>query len=344
MKIGLLTYHHSMNYGAVLQTYATCRALRELGHEVEIIDFRQPEKKSNWSFPFYFKVKAFDRFKEQFYAPCSDYIDSVEELREKDFDYDCLMVGSDQTWNPNISRDKRLAYFLTFGSPDCRRFSFASSLGVSTWPEKYAGDIPIIKQALANFKAISVRETTGQRLLADTFGVKSTVVLDPTLLHADYGEIIDIVKLKNDIICCLLHRPPLQLRKVRELCSAFSEKGKIISTIRPVRGFSYIYPPSLEKWLSYIAGAKFVITDSFHGVAFSLVFQKDFVVITPDIGKNSRLKDIMDTLGLSNRYFYDTDEIDYNTIINSKIDYNEVNELLKKEREKSWNFLKESLS
>lgn len=332
-----------MNYGAVLQTYATCRALKELGHEVEIIDFRQPEKKSNWSFPFYFKVKAFNLFKQKYYAPYSEYIDSIEELKKKDFSYDCLMVGSDQTWNPNISRDKRLAYFLLFGKENCIRVSYASSLGVSSWPDKYKEDIPAIKEALSHFSAISVRETTGKALLANTFGINSTVVLDPTLLHTNYRELIGEVNLTNDVICCLLHRPPLQLKKVRDLCSELGEKGKVISTIRPVRGFSYVYPPSLEKWLSYIASAKFVITDSFHGVAFSLIFQKNFVVITPDIGKNSRLKDIMDTLGIANRYYYDTEEIDYNAIINSTINYNEVNKRLQKEREKSWIFLKESL-
>ena len=343
MKIGLLTYHHSMNYGAVLQTYATCRVLKELGHEVELIDFRHPEKASNWSLPFYFKVKAFNRFKSLHYAPYSKYIDTIEQLRLRRFDYDCIMVGSDQTWNPNISREKRLAYFLSFGSDECKRISFASSFGVSAWPEKYFEDIPLIRKALESFSAISVREKTGQLLLKETFGVDSTVVLDPTLFHKDYKELIGEVKETEDVICCLLHRPEKQLKKVRELDAYLHTKGKVISTIWPVRGLNYVYPPSIESWLKYIAGAKFVVTDSFHGVAFSLVFNREFVVITPDIGKNSRLKDLMDTLGLSNRYYYDTDVIDYEKLISSKIDYQKVNELLQREREYSWRFLKDNL-
>ena len=344
MKIGLLTYHHSMNYGAVLQTYATCRALEELGHEVELIDFRQPEKPSNWWLPFYFKVKAFERFKTKYYAPYSDYISSMIELENKQFDYDCLMVGSDQTWNPNINQERRMAYFLSWASEKYKKLSYASSLGVSEWPKRYLDDIPIIKEALSRFSAVSVREQTGRKLLKETFGIESTVVLDPTLLHRDYSELIGDISMTDDVICCLLHRSPSQLEKVRELDACIGKKAKVISTIRPIHGFKYIYPPSIESWLRYIACARLVITDSFHGVAFSLIFQKEFVVITPDTGKNSRLKDILDTLNLSDRYYLDCAKIDYAQIVASRIDYNKVNNILQKERDVSWTFLRENLS
>lgn len=343
MKIGLLTYHHSMNYGAVLQTYATCRALKELGHEVEIIDFRHPEKSSNWSFPFYFKVKAFDSFKKKYYAPCTNYIASFEELRARKYDYECLIVGSDQTWNPNISKGNHLAYFLTFGDDTCRRLSYASSFGVSEWPSELEEEVPIIKNALKRFKRISVREETGRELLKKTFGLDSTVVLDPTLLHDDYSELIGEVMQTDNIICCLLHRYPKQMEVIRAFNSFMGKKGKVISTIRPVRGLSYMYPPSLEKWLKSIASAGFVITDSFHGVAFSLIFRREFVVITPDIGKNSRLKDLMNILGLSNRYFLENDNFDFSSIVNKKIDYSKVEKALELERNKSWDFLKNNL-
>ena len=343
MKIGLLTYHHSMNYGAVLQTYATCRALKELGHVVEIIDFRQPEKPSNWWLPFYFKVKAFERFKVKHYAPYSDYISSISELGNKQFNYDCLMVGSDQTWNPNINKERRMAYFLSWGSEKYKKLSYASSLGVSVWPKRYQDDIPVIKDALSRFSAVSVREKTGQKILKETFGIESTVVLDPTLLHRDYSELVEDINLTDDVICCLLHRSPSQLEKVRELDAYIGKKAKVISTIRPIHGLKYIYPPSIESWLRHIASAKFVITDSFHGVAFCLIFQKEFVVITADTGKNSRLMDILDTLGLLDRYYSDCDKIDYAQIIDSQIDYSKVNNILQKKRDDSWTFLRDNL-
>ena len=88
MRIGLLTYHHSANYGAVMQSYATCRALKELGHEVEFINFRQDEKRSNSSIIFYFKIKAFDRFMETFYPSETKVIQSMDDLNAIASNYD----------------------------------------------------------------------------------------------------------------------------------------------------------------------------------------------------------------------------------------------------------------
>lgn len=103
MKIGLLTYHKSYNCGAVLQTYATCRLLKELGHEVELIDLRQPEPIKLRQLIFIPRFIKFHRFCKKFYPSLTRHYKTVEELRKAKLDYDCLLVGSDQTWNPLIS-------------------------------------------------------------------------------------------------------------------------------------------------------------------------------------------------------------------------------------------------
>ena len=177
MRIGLLTYHHSANYGAVMQSYATCRALKELGHEVEFINFRQDEKRSNSSIIFYFKIKVFDRFMETFYPSETKVIQSMDDLNAIASNYDCLMVGSDQVWNPGISQSKCLAYFLDFGESDIRRISYASSFGISKWPEQYQSLLPSINSSLHRFCSISVREETGKYLLNSLFKLNSQVVL-----------------------------------------------------------------------------------------------------------------------------------------------------------------------
>lgn len=343
MKIGLLTYHNSINYGAVLQTYATCRALQELGHEVEIIDFRQDEKKSSRSFVFYFKVKNFWRFMDERYPQLSEPIKTIEELKARKWNYDSLIVGSDQVWNPQIALDKLEAYFLNFGDDGVKRFSYASSFGIAEWPKEKNNYISVIKKSLSRFNAISVREESGQRLMKDVFGRKAKVVLDPTLLHRDYTELMGNVKSNHEVISYLLNRSTKQLEIVKHISFVMGKKPRMVSTIHYVKGFIYTYPPSIEGWLRYMSGAEFIITDSFHGLAFSLIFNKQFLVVSPNNGLNSRLLHLLKSVGLEHRHFFDTEEIPYDKILNEKIDYTEVNKRLDALRENSWSYLEDAL-
>ena len=92
-----------------------------------------------------------------------------------------------------------------------------------------------------------------------------------------------------------------------------------------------------------MSGAEFVVTDSFHGLAFSLIYNKQFVVISPNNGLNSRLIDLLKLVGLENRHFFDEEDVPYERIFNEKIDYDQVNKLLDVQRVRSWNFLREAL-
>lgn len=98
---------------------------------------------------------------ETFYPSETKMIQSMDDLNAIASNYDCLMVGSDQVWNPEISQGKCLAYFLDFGESDIRRISYASSFGISKWPEQYQSLLPSINSSLHKFCSISVREETG---------------------------------------------------------------------------------------------------------------------------------------------------------------------------------------
>lgn len=344
MKIGLITYHHSVNYGAVMQTYATCRILNELGHQVEIIDIRQEEE---WKIKYLIylpKYFQFNRFRKKYYPSKTDFINSFLSLKRKDFNYNCLLVGSDQVWNLDISKDKYLAYFLDFGSPNIRRISYASSFGISEWPTNKQEELKKIYHALFKFKAISVRESTGQKILKNTFKLRSTIVLDPTLLHLNYNEITNTIKPNNKIICYLLNRTQEQLTVSKHIGNYFNRKPSIITNAIPITGFEYIYPPSIKQWISYIGGAKFIITDSFHGLAFSLLYNKEFIVYAVENGKNSRLLDLLKTVGLENRYFTNIEDLKSTNIYKEKIDYTKVNSIIQQKRKESISFLEEALS
>jgi len=346
MKVGLLTYHHSVSYGATLQTYATYKLLEQLGHEVEIIDLRLEEKQSIF-YKFAFSLKLYDtkRLWERCYPPLSKHYSDIESLQNATLDYDCIIVGSDQTWNPQISKNRRFAFFLDFGPRDIRRISFASSFGINSWPIEYQADIPKIKSLLKRFHAISVREREGQILLKDTFDTDAEKVLDPTLAFDDFAELSGNITPNRKLITFIMNRSTQQLRRVSEFGAAYGKRPIMTSTIFPYKGFAYQYPPGIGQWLRNIGGADFVIIDSFHALVFCIKYKKPFAVITPDNGKNSRLLELLRITELEYRFFNDENEhIPYQQLINETIDYNKVERLLNQEKEKTIEYLRKSLS
>lgn len=344
MKIGLITYHYSQNYGAVMQTYATCRILKELGHDVEIINIRQLEKRKLRHIVFIPKYRKFNSFMNRFYSHQTSIIHDVQELRERSFDYNCLLVGSDQVWNPMISLDRCMAYFLDFGNSNMKRVSYASSLGISEWPVEKKYLLKDIARALYNFNAISVREKTGQQLLKNIFNLDAQLVVDPTMLHSDYSEIVNKVSNTNNIVCYLLNRTGEQLKASRFISKQLNKNAQILTSVYPVCGFEYVYPPSIEEWIEYIAGANLVITDSFHGVVFSLLYKRNFVVFAVNNGKNSRLVDLLELVGLKNRYFTSFEELKKSNIYNCDVDYSQVAPIIERERKSSITYLINSLT
>ena len=345
MKIGLLTYHHSVSYGATLQTYATCRVLKQLGHEVTLINLPLHNGGRKLSkILFYLRDRNTQKLWRKFYPPTTRLFHSSEELRSEKFSFDYLIVGSDQTWNPQINCSLCTSFFLDFGDENMKRISYASSFGISEWPAKYDNLVSDIKKLLSRFDAISTREVEGQRLLKDKFGFDSTLVIDPTLLNVDYSELTGEIKPNNKLICFTMNRTPQQLERVRELATNMGEKPYQMATIYKLSGFRYIYPPSIPEWLRLIAGAKFVVTDSFHGLVFCLIYHKQFVVITPDNGRNSRMQNLLRVVGLEDRFYNENDDIPYTKLKDEIIDYSKVDDILAIEREKSMKFLIDSLA
>lgn len=326
MKIGLLTYHTSVSYGATLQTYATCKILHELGHEVELIDFRLDEVPSLlYKIAFFCKDYNTHRLWKSVYPKRSKYYPDMDSLQNSAMEYDCLMVGSDQTWNPNISRERCLAYFLNFGPEKVKRISYASSFGIAVWPDKYQKLIPVIKELLGRFDGLSTREETGQRLMENVFGCHAEVVLDPTLLVNDFSELSGPIRDNGMLNAFIMNRSREQLKRVIELGRCLGKKPVMTSTIFPYKGFSYRYPPTIGQWLRNIGGAEFVVVDSFHALVFCLKYHRQFVVITPDNGLNSRLKNLLHVIGLEDRFYYDTDkDIPYSLLLNTPINYEMV--------------------
>jgi len=349
MKIGLLTYHHSSNIGAIMQTYATCRALKELGHDVIIVDIRQPEKghqglKRMASAIFLGKHQHdLAKFEREYYPPLTKRYYSVEELKSSPPKVDCLVVGSDQTWNPDISREMSMAYFLDFGNEKIRRFSYASSFGTGTW-ERAKEETAIVNEALHKFQNISVRERSGVGICKTTFGLDARLVVDPTLLFKGYQEITGSIKDSNELLCYKIKRDDDFYGNIGTMKKSMGIPARLLNNPTPVKGLRYTYFPSVKEWIERVGGAKFVLTDSFHGVAFSLNYERQFVVIKNHTIRDARFVDLLTELGLESRIYNSVEEMGQNDRWREPIDYKCVNPILDKLRASSWDYLKEALA
>lgn len=348
MDIALITYHYSCNNGAVMQTYALCRYLQELGHNVKIIDIRQDESNRNSPLyvrvlkPIIFKIK-YNIIKRNLYPEFTRRYFSLEELRKDPPAADCYIVGSDQVWNPNISKDLALAYFLDFGPDSIRRISYASSIGLSDWPIEDRKVNAVIKTRLHSFYAISVRESEGQKICQTQFGVNPEVVLDPTFLNLSYPELIRNIKQRNEIVCYKLNKTKDFWDNIQFVGEKLNKPIALLNHNLPKKGYKYCVYPSLRQWMERIARASFIITDSFHGVAFSIINRKNFVAILNHNNKDSRLVNLMRTVKLEKRVYDSVSALRDDLSWMAPIDYDKIEPIINNEVEKSRSFLYNAL-
>ena len=340
MKIGIMTFHWATNYGAILQTYALSKVLEDSGHDVSIINY-YPKKYKNTFIKVFLSHrpdKIFKRLKllkkenklsafREKYLNTTEYINSSKKLKEAKFGYDCYICGSDQIWNPSFVRHAErgltLSYFLDFVPEDALKISYAASFGVQNYPEELKA---AIKENLNTFDGISVREKTGLDILKDIEIFNAELLPDPTILldASVYKNLLNAPKRteKYDFVYMLHGRendakPLLEKRKAEGVVD-------IHSTI-----------DSIEDWLTEIYGADLVITNSFHGIVFSILFEKNFApVLIKGSGMNDRIITLLDYLGLSDRICENIE-----TFKNNPIDWQKVNKRLEDYRSLGHSYL-----
>lgn len=355
-KIGLLNFHYSdHNYGAVLQASALENYIKDnFTLDIEHIDFVPLKNKKSLrvligDFLRLIKVKkkivkhdvensiVFEDFREKWITR-SSRIEDKRKLSSEN--YWLVIVGSDQVWRPRMTRPNELAYFLSFCDDSCLRVSYAASFGIDHWeyPEKLTKKI---NRELDKFTAISCREITGTEICNDVFSKDATLVLDPTLLIGMefFDKIINTdQKVKNrsegNIVYYKLDLDDNFRQQVLTLESELLLESTNIYYDFDGETNKYLSVPS---WLNSIKQSKIVITDSFHCVCLSILFNKPFLFY-PNKGRGlARLESLLTILGLQHLICYDN-------VISSKkeafeIDYKIVNEKLKMLREQSHSFL-----
>jgi len=359
MKIGLLTLPVSENYGGILQCVALYNYLKHQGHDVVLLYkvndaplWKSVIKRLFSYIPFYdFKNLKSNYKKKIFHLPFVNYcishksanLKSTEDLSAavKKYHLDAVVVGSDQVWRLRYINDKYYkSFFLDFVDDEVKKIAYAASFGKDYWEGK--GDEAEIGKLLERFDYISVREESGIDICKNTFGVTKDVhhVLDPTMLWSKefYMSLMPSNSF-NKKISLLTYVLDEADDKKKIISSCMKEREVSSDNVFHLKGFGdkgkyYTVP----EWLEAFSKADFIITDSFHGVVFSIIFNKQFVAIA---NKNRGLDRFISLLGLFNlkdRLIFDGD-FDAERF-KSDIDYDMINRKVIEQQEKSLGFLK----
>lgn len=327
-KINLLTIHWGKCYGAVMQTYATCQLLEKAGHEVCVINLIHPKIKEAYRNPRkwvdLYREFQFFIFKYKFFSKLSKKVYKVDYSKLPDADY--YVVGSDQVWNKDITSPFYLDYYLSFVPNSKKRIALSSSFGKAEWNENYDLTKDIYAE-LMKFHAISIREDSGKEILSKTFDIQATQLLDPTLGYGQFESLLKHRKRKKQIFPFLFQNTK-ESKDIVTLCSEYLK----IPIYRSTRFKSYFKNGPLD-WLSNIANSDFIITDSFHGLALSLIFNKQFIVLCADLKKFTRLQSLLRLFNLEERFISSYSDLSLRkNILYKKIDYTTINEILKNEQ------------
>lgn len=370
MKIALIIFRIGPSHGSILQTYALTRTLESLGHQVTIIDRHKPV------FIRDFKVctlRVLKHIKERHFSWYDFYVGEYskvimkelnpfieKELRKQtvsfssekilkvigEENFDAFIVGSDQTWRPKYVYDI-YNYYLDFvpKSRKVKRISYASSFGTSEW--EYSKEQTKKCQALLQrFDGISVREEDGVLLCKKYFNADAIHVLDPTLLllSKDYLYFTKTVNTAKYVGCNYLDIRKEKLEYAEEVSKILNVPVKQLITMGDDRKKAEDrIAPSIETWLTGIKEADFMIVDSFHATVFCILFHKPFLTIGNYERGLSRFGSLLRMAGLESRLIKIGDLIS-EEIIKMPINWESVDSRLMKEREKSLNFLKNSLA
>ena len=355
MKIGILTQHFLLNYGGIIQNFALQQVLLKLGHEPLTFEHDTCYGRTRWLlrtvkqilrtrsfnhlpvYPVYkgrIGNKNFIKFvlKHIKSVPVRDFVSSLMAK----YGIEAYIVGSDQVWRPAFNLGPRLGnMFLDFADDKVKKLSYAASFGCKEW-EYTQKQEQMCSRLAKRFDAISVREASGIELCKQHFGVDVTLVLDPTLLltKEDYEKVCaDIpIKDKHVFVYSLVVSD-----KVLAVASSISNETGLIVVVKQAGG-KVKKEDTIEDWFAEFRDADYVVTDSFHGMVFSIIFNKPFYIVMNPSGGNDRYISLLSQLGLTDRIVKD------NQISNMEpINWNMVNQNLMALRQSSLNFLKSNL-
>lgn len=356
MKVGILTLRLYDNYGGILQNYALCKVLTDMGLVVESFHLLQPislrrmlknilpHKENSNDRRLINKTFSFI----QNYIPQTKYkIRFLFQLRidPRIRKYDAYIVGSDQVWRRAYMEYGLKNMFLGFIKNPCKiKISYAASFGVDDIAEYSNKDICKVRKYLSSFKGLSVRESFGCGICRDVFGANAVQVLDPTFLlpvsHYCAMALSGTTQSDGNLLVYFLDETDVKKRILNIV--ATHGNGYVPFYYNT---FAYdVNAPSVHQWLRGFYDADFILTDSFHGCVFSIIFNKPFVVIGNENRGLSRFISLLSLFGLEDRMIKHSNCMDVNKVLMNKIDWEDVNGRLESLKMTSFLFLKQNLS
>lgn len=366
-KIGIITMHRVINAGSALQAYALYHTVQKLGYQCEIIDYQYPNRfhqQEKKTIPFFTRLwlrlkyfilyrsrkqhARFKLFQSQAWAS-SAYYETREHILNNPPKYDLCITGSDQVWNPRCMKGDSV-FFCAF-SPNTPRIAYASSFA--------QGDIPQNLELqyahhLSGYKTIGIRENSGVKIINRLTKKQAEVVCDPTLLltASDYTPFIKQAQIhikRSYLLAYILDyafNPYPTIEKVIRNISQELDLGVIYlmaNTVDHYRIGKSITSAGPNEYLKLFSEASYIVTSSFHGVAFSLIFEKDFYAITPNKEQeDGRIQTLLHTVGATDRAIKQgTDTTDF---ICTKVNYETIRPKIEKYRQHSSNFLQSAIA
>ncbi len=360
-KIGILTFHRANNYGAVLQAYALKQTLLSLNSQVQIVNYLCPAIEDFYSFwrgtfslkwlmvkigkllflPIFIANKRkFEQFRLRYLTDTPPV--SATDITKLNTKYDVFITGSDQVFNPRITEfDKN--YLLDFVQDNSKKYSYAASVAIQDFSSQ--GE-DFLSRYLRTFPVISVREKQTVEKLHQLTGKPVLQHLDPTLLltKENWKQISSSSVSQGKYILLYLMDGNSKIIDFTERLSKHTglKVIHISASLHPKTPFKTICATP-QQWVGYFLGATYIVTNSFHGLAFSLNFNKPFFADVVRTGaarfRNERILNMLELTGFTNRLI---DKIGVN--YGAPIDFCASNSILQQEKERALAYLKEIIN
>ena len=373
MKVGILTLPLWNNYGGILQAYALTLSINRLGHTAIFLDVKHDELKNSQLFmqnlrrwlkirilkkdgPYYpnqpelnFISNKTRKFVELNIQPSSGWM-QLSKLPKFSDQLDAVVVGSDQVWRPEYCPNIEF-YFLEFTSDKVKKISYAASLGTDDWRFNEQ-NTALAKNLLQKFNFVSVREKSAVHLIHENLQINAVQCCDPTLLLStdDYLKVAGILSMPSGgqgIFCYVLDPEEPRMQGLENIgttlgCPLFYNMPKKFDSHFDKDPESYIFP-QVEYWIECFQKSDFVITDSFHGCVFSIIFNKPFVAIANSDRGSTRFESLLETYGLNDRLFNNISDINME-VFQKKINWDHINDIKVQQKKYGSEFLKNALN
>jgi hypothetical protein len=351
MKIGLLTLPFNNNYGGLLQSYALQIFLKKNGHDIWLIK-RVMNSSIKKTISKIIKIILFKHVNinshnmqvfENRYMQETEIIKNDKKFNLLDkYKFNVYIVGSDQVWRFNYTLDRKNNYFFDFvKSDDVKRLAFSASFGVDEWGLNTEETIKI-SHLISKFDAVSVREKEGVKLCREYLNYDATLLLDPTFLlkQEEYKSLLsgNEPDNKDNILVYILDSDEAKNKLVSIISQHLNKKVFLIGKEQKEGFFRDIwYYPTVSSWIKGFDDASFVITDSFHGCVFSIIFKKPFIVIGNKQRGMSRFTSLLNIFNLSDRLIHNIEDIDTSKI--KDIDYSNMDSVIDDNLQKTKEFI-----